>query len=216
MIYDDTVILLYAKAPVEGTVNTRLIPDIGVQAATRLQDDLIKQRLSMLEKAALCTVYLMCAPDCRHECFTRCEQTFPVTLLEQSGQDLGERIYNGIRYALSRFKYCIVIGTDAPALDENMIRQAIDVLHADNEVVFVPAEDGGYVLVGMQCPYDFLFQRITWGSSEVMQQSRNALDLRNVPYAELATCWDIDRLDDYQRYLSLLGKSFKIDGHRYS
>jgi len=209
MIYDDTVILLYAKAPVEGTVNTRLIPDIGVQAATRLQADLIQQRLSMLEKAALCTVYLMCAPDCRHESFIRVEQTFPVTLFEQSGRDLGERIYNGIRHALSRFKYCIVIGTDAPALDENMIRQTIDVLHTDTEVVFVPAGDGGYVLVGMRYPYDYLFRQITWGSSQVMQQSRNVLDLHNVRYAELATCWDIDRLEDYQRYFSLLGKSFK-------
>jgi rSAM/selenodomain-associated transferase 1 len=211
MIFNDTVILLYAKAPIAGTVNTRLIPDIGVQAATKLQEELIEKRLSMLEQAGLCTVYLMCSPDCRQVCFTRCKRIFPVTLFEQTGDDLGERIYNGIRHALSAFKYCIVIGTDAPALDEHLIRQAIDVLHAGKEVVFVPAEDGGYVLVGMKYAYDFLFQQITWGSSNVMQQSRNALDLHKVPYTELAMCWDIDRLDDYQRYLSLRGKQPKTD-----
>lgn len=211
MIYDDTVLLLYAKAPVAGTVNTRLIPDIGVQAATKLQDDLIRQSLSMLDKAGLCTVYLMCAPDTQHECFAQSEQKYSISLFGQSGSDLGERMFTGIRHALSQFKCCIVIGTDAPALDETMIRQAIDVLHAGREVVFVPAEDGGYVLVGMKYAYDFLFQQITWGSSNVMQQSRNALDLHKVPYTELAMCWDIDRLDDYQRYLSLRGKQSKTD-----
>jgi rSAM/selenodomain-associated transferase 1 len=206
MLYDDSVILLYAKAPVAGTVNTRLIPDIGVQAATKLQDDLIHQRLSMLEKAALCTVYLMCAPDTQHECFAQSEQKYSISLFGQSGSDLGERMFTGIRHALSQFKYCIVIGTDAPALDETMIRQAIEVLHTEKEVVFVPAEDGGYVLVGMQHAHDFLFRQITWGSSMVMQQSRNALNSHNISFTELATCWDVDRLDDYQRYLSLQDK----------
>ena len=45
MKYPDTVILLFAKAPVAGKVNTRLIADIGVRAATLLQRDLIDQRL---------------------------------------------------------------------------------------------------------------------------------------------------------------------------
>jgi uncharacterized protein len=211
MYYDDTVILLYAKAPVEGTVNTRLIPDLGVQTATRLQYDLIHQRLSMLEKAKLCTVYLMCAPDRQHPCFIQCERDYSVTLFEQSGSDLGERILNGARHAVSRFKHCVVIGTDAPALDAGMITQAIDVLHSHKEVVFVPAEDGGYVLIGMQYPHDFLFKQIAWGSSKVMQQSREQLDLRNVPYAELATCWDVDRLEDFQRYLNIQAEKFDDD-----
>jgi rSAM/selenodomain-associated transferase 1 len=203
MLYDDSVILLYAKAPVEGTVNTRLIPDIGVKAATRLQYDLTHDRLSMLDKAKLCTVYLMCAPDKRHRFFAQCKRNYSVTLFEQAGSDLGERIINGVRHALSQFKYCVVIGTDAPALDAAMIAQAIDVLHTNNEVVIAPAEDGGYVLIGMHYPHEFLFHEIAWGSSTVMQQSREQLDLRNVPYTELATCWDVDRLEDYQRYRNL-------------
>ena len=201
MLYDDTVILLFAKAPVEGKVNTRLIPGIGVQAATQLQRNLIHQRLSMLTQANLCAVNLMCAPDVQHECFLQCKQQYPVTLLEQSGRDLGTRMFNAIKDALQHYKYCIVIGTDAPALDEEIIKQAIDVLQTGTEVVFVPAEDGGYVLVGLQQVYDFLFQGISWGSAEVMQQSKNKLDGKNIRYKELATCWDIDRLEDYQRYL---------------
>lgn len=202
MRYNDSVILLFAKAPVEGKVNTRLIADIGISAATELQHELIHDRLTMLSRANLCDVRLMCAPDTRHDCFLQCEQQYPIGLFEQSGSDLGERMYNGIQGALRQYKYCIVIGTDAPALDEIIIKQALDTLHQGTDIVFVPAEDGGYVLAGMQQAHDFLFQEISWGSAEVMQQSRNKLEINKFVYKELATCWDVDRLEDYQRYLS--------------
>lgn len=203
MLYHDSVILLFAKAPVEGKVNTRLIADIGVSAATELQQELIHHRLTMLSKANLCDVRLLCAPDTRHNCFLQCQQQYPISLFEQSGSDLGERMYNAIHDALRQYNFCIVIGTDAPALDELSIQQALDTLHEGADVVFVPAEDGGYVLIGMRQAHDFLFQEISWGSAEVMQQSRNKLEINNIVYKELATCWDVDRLEDYQRYLSL-------------
>ena len=202
MRYHDSVVLLFAKAPVEGKVNTRLIADIGVSAATALQHDLIHHRLLMLNKANLCDVRLLCAPDDRHECFVRCKQQYPISLFEQVGTDLGERMYNAIQDASRHYKFCIVIGTDAPALDGIAVQQALDALHEGAEVVFVPAEDGGYVLVGMRQAHDFLFQDVSWGSAEVMQQSRNILDNNKIIFEELATCWDVDRLEDYQRYLS--------------
>ena len=136
MLYHDTVVLVFAKAPIEGEVNTRLIPDIGVQAATRLQHDLLQQRLTMLTTANLCAVTLMCAPDKNHACFVSCEKQYSITLSAQSGADLGERLLNGVNFAFEQYKYCIVIGTDAPALDEIMIKQAIDKLHEGEVVVF--------------------------------------------------------------------------------
>jgi rSAM/selenodomain-associated transferase 1 len=203
MLYDDTVILLFAKAPIAGRVNTRLIPDIGVEEATSLQNSLIHQRLSMLSKAKLSQVILMCAPDIQHECFVSCAQKYPVQLVAQSGRNLGERMFNGISAALQTYKYCVVIGTDAPALDEVLIEQAIKILRSDTEVVFVPAEDGGYVLLGMRHAHDVLFKDIDWGSAEVMPQSRHKLKMINIPFRELASCWDVDRLEDYQRYLAM-------------
>ena len=203
MLYDDTIVLLFAKAPVAGSVNTRLIPDIGVEKATDLQEDLIHQRLSMLTDAQVCDVTLMCAPDTRHECFIECRKNYQVQLLVQSDGDLGWRMYNATKAALLSYKYCIVIGTDAPALDEVLIEKAIEVLHADADVVFVPAEDGGYVLLGLQDAHAFLFEKIDWGSAEVMQQSRDKLEMNNISYKELDTCWDVDRLEDYLRYLAM-------------
>ncbi len=202
MKYTDTVILVFAKAPVAGSVNTRLIPDIGVQAATQLQEDLIHQRLSMLSQAKLCALHLLCSPDINDACFLQCKAQYSVTLFTQSGADLGIRMLNAVQQALLQYKYCIVIGTDAPALDEGLITQAIEQLKAKAEAVFVPAEDGGYVLVGLQKPYAFLFQDMPWGSAEVMLQSRNRLNENGISFYELDTCWDIDRVEDYRRYLA--------------
>lgn len=206
MLFQDTVILVYAKAPVESQVNTRLIPDIGVQAATTLQHDLIHQRLTMLMQLNLCEVIIMCAPDIQHDVFSQCEKQYSTRLLQQTGYDLGERMANGIDQALQHYKHCVVIGTDAPALDGVKLKQAITALHKKADVVFVPAEDGGYVLVGLNKRYDFLFKGISWGSEMVMQQSKDKLTKNNISFVELAKCWDIDNLVDYKRYLTWRGK----------
>ena len=203
MLYQDTVVLLFAKAPVEGEVNTRLIPDIGVKAATKLQHDLIHDRLTMLTTAKLCDIRLMCAPDKFTEYFIECGKRYPVTLFDQTGADLGERMYAGIRHALRDYEYCIVIGTDAPSLDVDVLTKILERLHESARLVVVPAEDGGYVSIAMQQAYDFLFQDISWGSSEVMQQTRDKLNNEKVLFEELPACWDIDRLEDYRRYLQL-------------
>ena len=207
MLYQDAVVLLFAKAPVEGEVNTRLIPDIGVKAATELQHDLIHDRLSMLTGARLFDVHLMCAPDENNEYFLQCGKQYPVTLFGQMGDDLGERMYAGISHALNNYKYCIVIGTDAPSLDIVALKQVLERLQAGAEVVVVPAEDGGYVSIAMQQAYEFLFQDISWGSADVMQQTRNKLNKEKVSFEELPEYWDVDRFEDYQRYLELSSKN---------
>jgi uncharacterized protein len=201
MFYRDAVILLYAKAPVEGEVNTRLIPDIGVKRATELQQELIQDRLSMLTGDRLCDVRLMCSPDQNAEYFIQCAGQYPVALFAQMGEELGERMYSGISEALRSYKYCIVIGTDAPSLGTDIIRQVLEKMLAGADVVIVPAEDGGYVLIAMRQAYGFLFQGINWGSAEVMQQTRDRLNREKVSFVELGACWDVDRLEDYQRYL---------------
>jgi len=56
--YSDAAILVFAKVPIAGEVNTRLIPDIGVDAATQLQVELIDLRLKSLQKSKLCEIEL--------------------------------------------------------------------------------------------------------------------------------------------------------------
>lgn len=203
MRYPDSVILLFAKAPVAGQVNTRLISALGVETATQLQYDLIHQRLKSLNQARLCEVVVMCAPDISHVCFTECRALYSVSLHLQQGENIGEKMLSGIVRALKKKSKVIVIGTDAPSLDIKIIDNALIKLNGNANVVMTPAEDGGYVLIGVDNSYPALFNDITWGTEKVMQQTRDRIRQSGLICYETESCWDIDRLKDYQRYLRL-------------
>lgn len=198
--YPDAVLLAFAKAPIAGTVNTRLIPDIGVEAATELQSELVHSRLSALKASELCAVQLWCAPDCEHDFFQRCKDSYEVTLHQQQGADLGERMAQAIKTNLKKFKRVVLIGTDAPSLSTAQIERAINKLGAGNDIVIAPAEDGGYVLIGMSRHCDAVFQSVPWGSDKVLATTRENIRLNNLTSSELELCWDIDRVEDYRRY----------------
>lgn len=200
MKYTDSVIIVFAKAPVPGQVNTRLIPAIGEEQATRLQYELIHQRLSLLTQPKLCEVLLYCAPDISHPCFKECADEYSVNLVEQQGVDLGVRMANAIEEQSQYFKNVVVVGTDAPALELDRIEQAIVQLRDGKEVVVVPASDGGYVLIGMSQYYKALFCSVPWGTDRVMTKTRGNSVAAGLKMVELETCWDIDTPEDYARY----------------
>lgn len=201
--YKDAVVLVFAKAPVIGEVNTRLIPDIGVNAATQLQAELIHSRLENFNKNNLCKVELWCSPDSNHDFFQACQKQYDVALFDQQGNDLGERMSQSIKESLQRFKRVVLIGTDAPSLALEHIEQAIKQL-GDHDVVIGPAEDGGYVLIGMSRHCDEVFQSVEWGSDTVLEDTRENIMNNNLTSFELEPCWDIDRVEDYLRYKKIV------------
>lgn len=75
------------------------------------------------------------------------------------------------------------------------------------DAVFIPAEDGGYVLVGLRRPLPRLFEDIDWGSERVMTQTRARLHELGLSWRELPTLWDIDRPQDLDRLASIDGVS---------
>ena len=201
--YPDAVVLVFAKAPIPGEVNTRLIPCIGVDAATQLQVELIHSRLESLKKQGLCNVELWCSPDSNHIFFQQCQKQYGVTLFEQQGDDLGERMSSAIKESLQRFKRVVLIGTDAPSLTTKHIETSIKKL-GSNDVVIAPAEDGGYVLIGMAQHCDTVFQSVPWGTGEVLACTRENISADNMIGCEIETCWDIDRVGDYWRYRKMM------------
>lgn len=96
----------------------------------------------------------------------------------------------------------LLIGTDCPAQTVDDLRAALVALDAADAVV-QPAEDGGYVMIGMAHPHPGLFERIAWGSDSVLAATRDrALEL-GLRLAELPTCWDLDRDEDLDRAVAL-------------
>jgi len=202
MKYPDSVILIFSKAPVVGQVNTRLVPYITAEQAANLHEELAHDRLKMCTSADLCDVQLWCSPDTEHQFFSDCRQRYGVQLHSQSGNDLGERISGALKVLLGQYKKIIIIGTDAPALEIDSIDSSINELeHSD--IVLVPAEDGGYVLIGASKHHQDLLIDVPWGSESVLANTVRNIKRLGLEYSLLGKCWDVDRPEDLERYMAL-------------
>lgn len=100
---------------------------------------------------------------------------------------------------LCRQREALVIGTDCPALTAAELRVAARALLEGNDAVFVPAEDGGYVLVGLRHALASLFYGVPWGSDRVMDHTRERLRRAGLRWRELPPSWDVDRPEDFDR-----------------
>lgn len=191
--------LVFAKAPQPGTVKTRLIPVLGVQGAAALHARLVEHTLATVCAAHAGVLELHCAPDAADPFFQRCGAKYGVALATQHKGDLGERMFRAFASALAAATQVILIGTDCPALTAQHLRKAHMALADGNAAVFVPAEDGGYALIGLARNNARLFENIQWGGAQVMAQTRERLCSLRWRWHELDTLWDIDRPADYRR-----------------
>ncbi len=195
----DTAILVFAKAPVAGTVKTRLIPLLGAAGAAALHCRLITQALATARAAAPDELALWCAPDTTHAFLQSVARQYGAVLYAQHGADLGARLAHACTATLQRASHAICIGADCPALTAQHLQEAAAALHAGDDAVFVPAEDGGYALIGLSRNLPQLFADMAWGGSTVMAQTRMRLREADLRWRELATLWDVDRPEDYHR-----------------
>ncbi len=200
---DDTQILVFAKAPRAGDVKTRLIPLLGADGAAALHRQLVHRTLVTATAAGQGSVELHAAPDTCDAFLQDCARRFGVALIAQCGDDLGARLRHAFDAALARHRHVIVIGTDCPVLAPRHLWEAQAALAGGNDAVVVPAEDGGYALLGLARCDDRLFADITWGGDTVLAATRERLRALHWRWHELETLWDIDRPADYRRWSEL-------------
>ena len=196
----DTRVQVFARAAVSGEVKTRLIPRLGAEGAARLQQILAARSVATALAADIGAVELWCTPDTSHPSLVALAPR-GVALHEQGPGDLGERMQRALEHALAQGDFAVLIGTDCPALTAADLRSAAQALRHGSDVAFVPAEDGGYVLIAARKCSHRLFDGITWGGDTVMDQTRDRLRELGWSWKELPQRWDIDRPQDYDRLI---------------
>ena len=196
--------MVFAKAPTPGRVKTRLVPALGEAGAALLQRQLVERTLRTALAAELGPVELWCAPGTNDAFFADCAKQYGVSLRGQGKGDLGIRMARALAHVLAVGSPGLLIGSDCPALTAEYLREAAASLAGGNDAVFGPAEDGGYVLIGLaRDPSPQLFDGIVWGAATVMQETRARLARLNWRWRELATLWDVDRPQDLRRLQKL-------------
>lgn len=191
-------VAVFAKAPVPGKCKTRLARSIGPRAAANVQRKLTERTVKAIVDGGF-DVTLWCAPDCRHPTFMRLRQLYGVRLRRQTKGHLGQRMAHALRAGLVERPLALIVGADCAGMCRRALDDAVGALEGGAHVVFVPARDGGYVLVGVSRKLPGLFQRVHWGSKRVMRQTRRRASSLDVESRELAPLWDVDRYADWIR-----------------
>lgn len=202
VLYPSARILIFAKAPIPGQVKTRLIPALGPAGAAELACDLLDRLVRRLSGARLAPVELWCSPHPEHPLFRDLAESAGVALRTQRGEDLGARLSAAAEDALGRAGAVLLVGADIPELDADYCASALEAL-ADSDAVLGPAEDGGYVLLGLKAPAPPLFADMPWGGDCVAAITRRRIASLGWRCPELPTLWDLDRPEDLLRYRRL-------------
>ena len=196
-------LLVFAKAPVPGQVKTRLAPVLAAAGAAALHARLVEESIARFTAATLCPVELHCAPDTHHPLFQDLAQRHSITCRAQRGGDLGARMGHAAEQCLEAGGWPLLVGTDCPLLDRAMLVAACEALQDGHPAVLGPAEDGGYVLLGLRQPVPELFRDMAWGTDRVLADTRARLAARGWDWHELPLLWDLDRPGDLRRYQAL-------------
>ena len=201
-------VAIFTRAPVAGASKTRLIPLLGAGGAAHAQRLMTWHALEIATALPDATVSLWCAGDVAHPFLRLCSAHFHVECVPQCEGDLGVRMADCLQRGLAMHEQVLLTGSDCPAMTTADLAQAADALDAAR-MVFIPAEDGGYVLVGARrggleagC-----FEDVIWGSEQVMAQTRRQLTARGwktgEDWRESAPLWDVDTPDDFRRALTI-------------
>ena len=167
-----STLIVFTRLPRPGETKTRLIPALGRDGSAAIHDRLARHAIGRASG------YVLRHPATRLE--IRVAGGKPVEARTwlgkgrwrgQGGGDLGARMARASSETFDAgSSKVVIIGTDCPRLDDETIASAFDALDR-SDVVFGPAVDGGYYLVGLseRCPE--LFGGVTWGSGGVLARS---------------------------------------------
>lgn len=186
----DKLLLVFAKNPVPGKVKTRLAREIGDTLAL----DVYKYLLNSTENA--CTHlnntarYLYFSDYLEHKTWRGANQFI------QNGNNLGERMSNAFKKGFSDgYNRIVCIGTDLPDFSADLIDEAMEKLQK-NDLVFGPATDGGYYLIGMKELHPYVFENKDWSTSSVLHTTLMELKEKRKTVGFLRELSDIDNLED--------------------
>lgn len=192
---NQTHIAIFAKEPVPGWAKTRLIPTLGAEAAAALHAKLVEHAVVVALHADLGPVALWVAGVTGAPFFQYLENRYNLKLRSQCSGDLGQRMAAVFAQAQAPL---LLMGSDCPIISPQLLQHCARAL-GSHDAVLLPAEDGGYGLIGLQEQQPQLFEAIAWGSDSVLASTRQILQSLKLTWSEPDTIWDLDRPADFKR-----------------
>jgi rSAM/selenodomain-associated transferase 1 len=188
-------VVLFVRAPALGTGKRRLAREIGDVAAVRFERLMIALLLRRLAMGQRWDLRIAVTPDRFHAQARKWRAGLGVT--GQGGGDLGIRMLRALRAC--PLGPAVLVGADIPALSADHITTAFRLL-GNHDLVFGPAEDGGFWLVGASHPWRLpsLFKHVRWSSPHALADTLAGIPQRlKVGFADRLE--DVDDGEAYRR-----------------
>jgi rSAM/selenodomain-associated transferase 1 len=177
-------LILFAKTPRLHEVKTRLAPQLLPEQALGFHEAMLADQIRFLRSLE---------SDGRDGELCVGEES-------QGEGDLGARMNRALLRAFAAGRAAAaIIGADAPTLPRAFVEEAFEALSGDADAVIVPADDGGYVLVGAKRPVPALFEGVPWGTPRVVATTRRIAREAGLKLAETASWPDVDVAADLPR-----------------
>jgi rSAM/selenodomain-associated transferase 1 len=185
----ENLLIIFVKNMILGKVKTRLAHVIGKEGAYQIYGELVKitERETQKVNSDRRIYYSDTIANSKWEN----DQKFI-----QKGIDLGERMKHAFEEGfIEGYQNIIVIGSDLPSIDQEIIEKGFQKLR-NNDVVFGPAEDGGYYLLGMSKMIPSVFENKPWSQSNLLTLTLEELSEQGAAFDILETMNDIDTYED--------------------
>jgi hypothetical protein len=190
-------LIVFSRYPEPGKTKTRLIPVLGAEGAATLQRKMTEDTLAELKK--LQTFYPLSVEVHFAGGNEQLMQDWLGSSLiyqRQSEGDIGYRMASAFQSSFEAgMNAVVIIGTDCPDLNAQLLAQAFQSLH-QHDLVLGPAQDGGYYLIGLRRLIPELFTGIRWSTAEVLQQTQSIAQKIELAVAYLPLLSDVDRPED--------------------
>lgn len=207
-------VIIMAREPKPNIVKTRFTPPLDPVDASRIYHGFLLDKIEQVEGINDSDRFVAYTPETSRKFF---ESIAPqdITLIAQSGKDLGERLAN-ISKMLFRngYKRIVIIDSDSPNLPSSYIISGLKALKRFDLVVG-PCEDGGYYLIGLSSETPQIFQDIPWSTSKVTEITMKKARVLGKKLHLLEEWYDIDTFKDLKRLKSELDLDPDASGHGF-
>jgi rSAM/selenodomain-associated transferase 1 len=186
-------ICIFLKSPRSGEAKSRLARDVGTTRANAIYRALVEHQVAEIPLSWRTNVYF--APSNAGEemrAWLAPRLGAATAFIPQCNGDLGQRL---LAAACGEFdsgsERVYLIGGDCPALSRDYLYEADQALNS-HDIVLGPAQDGGYVLLGLKGPHEDLFRNIAWSTPAVLEQTLAAACRQTLSVHLLKCLVDID------------------------
>lgn len=193
-------VALLLKAPISGTVKTRLARAVGIDTATTIYKRLVRHQIAQIPEGWEIVVHFTPADALgRMHAFLGEDRIY----VPQPEGDLGERLRHATAHHFAKNSHpLLVIGGDCPYLTTSVLEECAASL-PQRQVCVVPAVDGGYVMIGLAENAPAVFEKIDWSTSRVhLQTVRQCLAAGLTLRVMQPALEDVDHLAAWQRALA--------------